>query len=201
MNEKNNTKYTILIEQSTKKISCIQKILNKVNECDHFVFICYNILIVVIHIFLLSIFEPYFYFYYITKIEKQAFQKKMSEYLHKMGGFYVNDINSDFRFYIKNILNSTINNIYQNVINEYNNYEITRQKEEETLHHKCMIYGGIILSILITFLCCSCMIRKKISWKSIVLENFVMIACLAGYEYIFFNNVVLGFTPMSLSRN
>ena len=50
--------------------------------------------------------------------------------------------------------------------------------------------------LLIAFINCLC-IRDKIRWKSIIVENILMFALLGAFEYIFFNTIILKYSPIT----
>ena len=68
-----------------KKMYCI------INQC----------LIIFLHIFLLSIFEPYFYFMYITKLEKEALFDIIDSYIFKLNNYYLL-LDNDIKYQIFN---------------------------------------------------------------------------------------------------
>ena len=81
------------IEESVSKKSKLKSFFfNKKMYC-----IINQSLVIILHIFLLSIFEPYFYFMYITKLEKEALFDLVDSYIHKLNNYYLlldNDIKS-----------------------------------------------------------------------------------------------------------
>lgn len=187
---------TFNIEHSTNKLNKKSKLykffFNKKMYC-----IINQSLVIILHIFLLSIFEPYFYFLYITKLEKQALFDLVDSYIHKLNNYYLllddnikNQISINY-----NLLSNITDILYMS------NDDLLLQEEKKIeLIHKSLFISTEIFCVLFLFSVIGIIIRKHISIRYIILENIIMISLLAYYEYTFFNNVILEYDPISKSE-
>ena len=164
-----------------KKMYCI------INQC----------LIIFLHIFLLSIFEPYFYFMYITKLEKEALFDIIDSYIHKLNNYYLL-LDSDIKYQISNNYNLISN--FTDFLYISNEDLLSQSIKKQQLIKKSIFISIQIFSILFLFSIIGIIIRKHISIKYIILENIIMISLLAYYELTFFNNVILNYDPLSKSE-
>ena len=164
-----------------KKTYCI------INQC----------IIIFLHIFLLSIFEPYFYFMYITKLEKKALFDLVDSYINKLNNYYLL-LNSDVKFQISNNYNLISN--FTELLYMPNNDILSQDNKKKELLYKSFLISLQIFFILFIFSIFGIVIRKHISIKYIIIENIIMISLLAYYEYTFFNKIILEYDPISKSE-
>jgi len=169
-----------------KKIIFNKKTYCVINQC----------LIIFLHIFLLSIFEPYFYFIYITKLEKQALFDILDSYIYKLNNYY-SLISDDIKLHVIDY-RPIISNITELLYMDNDNLSMDIKKN--ILIQKSIYISIQIFSILLIFSIIGIIIRKHISIKYIIIENIIMISLLAYYEYTFFNNVILEYDPISKSE-
>ena len=164
-----------------KKMYCI------INQC----------LIIFLHIFLLSIFEPYFYFMYITKLEKEALFDIIDSYIFKLNNYYLL-LDNDIKYQIFN--NYYLISNFTELLYMSDNDLISQEEKKNELIHKSLFISSQIFIVLFMFSIIGIIIRKHISIKYIILENIIMISLLAFYEYTFFNNIILEYDPISRSE-
>lgn len=168
-----------------------------------------------LHLLLLSIFEPIFFFKYASKIEQQVFMNQVSSYFQNVND---NSKSRDFSFnisspfptgssYIKSQIEKEIY-AYQNenkkeVTKElnyiHNKAEEGRKKrnlKENELKEKAgnfalwfgVLFGfGAFLNIFIF----------RINWWKLLLEHIVLMAGIGLYELWFFQNILLKYEPLS----
>ena len=164
-----------------KKMYCI------INQC----------LVIFLHIFLLSIFEPYFYFMYITKLEKDALFDIIDSYIHKLNNYYVL-LDYNIKTEISNNYNIISN--FTEFLYMSNEDLISQSIKKQELINKSIFISIQIFCVLLFFSIIGIVIRKHISIKYIILENIIMISLLVYYEFTFFNNVILEYDPLSKSE-
>jgi len=144
-----------------------------------------NVFIINLHIFLLSIFEPVFYFNYVTKLEKQYFFTNINNYLNLL------------KFNLNKITNITDNNL-KNLIKELiSEIKLENETHNNTFTKLAIIYSSVIFSILILQFFIGKYFLVKLNWKSIILDNVLMIFLLGLYEYVFFITIIIQDTPIS----
>ncbi len=164
-----------------KKMYCI------INQC----------LIIFLHIFLLSIFEPYFYFMYITKLEKEALFDIIDSYIFKLNNYYLL-LDNNIKIEISDNYNLISN--FTEFLYMSNEDLISQSIKKQELINKSIFISIQIFCVLLFFSIIGIIIRKHISIKYIILENIIMISLLAYYEYTFFNKIILNYDPISKSE-
>jgi hypothetical protein len=167
--------------------------LNKINKIE----LVNKLLSVFLHIFIMVIFEIYFYFNYVIQIERNEFLKKINSYL--------NQIESNTNF--NQIQKETIKHIFesQNYGSSFINYlyeqYIQSLQEQKKILKKLLIIackmGGVIGLVLLILFGFGLANRKKIKWNWILFENFLMFVLLGIFEYLFFTNIILHYNPIT----
>jgi len=156
---------------------------------------------VLLHITLLSLLEPIFFFEYANKIETRVFTDQLSKY-------FKNDIfaerfiiNKDKIFYP--LLIKKIEGNKDNFLNKYLEIEKDGRKGFlERMHHNfilesqayqmfAVLFGSMFILFFFTY------IFEKLRYKIIFLEHFFLIFFIGVYEYWFFKNILLNFIPLS----
>ena len=153
------------------------------------------------HITLISIFESVFFFYYVSSLEDNGINNTLGQLLDGVVSTCANstafsrNITNDI---LSLFLNSTV------IIAEGNNAYAVRKVTNDRLSMRSWIYVGG-LSGLFTLLTAVALARKvRVKWKKLVLENLVLVAILAAYEYTFFSTIIFPYTPITgdeIARN
>lgn len=147
------------------------------------------------HILIMSIFEIIFYFFFIIKIERKLFLDKIMFYNQEFKHMYLKNISPQQNLIITNMINSTYDKHYLQILK--NNYEqqLSNQKELFTyLLHKAIFISCIIFSIFLLFFLYS---RKIIKIKWIIIENILLFLLLGLYEFLFLNLIILKYYPVT----
>lgn len=146
-----------------------------------------------LHIFIMIIFEIYFYFNYIVSIEKTTFLSKIKSYFDNMDDYGLNQA----QYYLLESIfysnNNIMDTLYINYINSLKEQEIFLNQ----LLWKACKMAGIVGIILIIFLLNGLIHKKNIKWRWILSENILMFIFLGIFEYQFFMNVVLKYSPIT----
>lgn len=151
---------------------------------------------IILHIFIMIVFEIYFYFNYVVDIEKQQFLDKIQQYIDE----FSNNLNLDNTK--KELVYQLFGYKYDNTLlaELYTLYINSLDKQKQLLHHlmikSCKVAGifGLVLLGLIGY---GLFKRYKIKWKWIWVENFLMFVLLGIFEYWFFMNVILNYNPIT----
>lgn len=146
-----------------------------------------------IHILIMIVFEVYFFFDYVVKIENKTFIEKISDTFKQLENPKLNSIEIEIvKKMIKN-KNYILNDLYNQYINS--------KRDQNTILHnlfvkscKMVIPFGIICLMLIFI---SCFRLRDIKWKSIIFENIIMFLILGIFEYYFFLNIILNYEPVT----
>ena len=158
---------------------------------------------ITLHIFIMVVFEIYFYFNYVINIEKQAFIDKINAYFSELSLFNPNTRTESYPFINnKQIFNILINsNQTKQQLNTLHEEYIESLNEQEQLHNylltkSCYMAGFIGLLLLIFFLN-GIYNKKVIKWRWILVENILMLLLLGLFEYLFFINIIMNYNPIS----
>ena len=151
---------------------------------------------VCLHVFIMVIFEIYFYFNYVVWIEKESFLNEIDRYLGELDTIPLTLVQKDL---IKMIINLYPNNsvLLDYLYNEYIK-SLSEQKKllGELLVKACMM-GGIVGLFLLVFVLAGLIDRKKIEWKWILIENIFMFMFLGVFEYFFFMKIIMNYSPIT----
>lgn len=152
---------------------------------------------VFLHIFIMALFETYFYFNYVIRLEKQMLINKINQYMNEVNEYYITHKNKKTELYI----NLLFKNFYEDNGKDYlkNKYEESKNNQELTLNKLKVFCYKLIASIFCFFaffVICG-FFHKKTKWKWILIENLCMFGLLGLFEYIFFINVILKYSPFS----
>ena len=152
-----------------------------------------------IHTFIMAIFEIYFYFQYIIIIEKEMFMDKINQYTNQFNNYYMSDVKPEQKLMLTTIFpQKKTQELLQLLYTDYQN----SLKEQQHLLNLLLIKSYkmlvVITSVLILFLTTGIYYYSdKIKWKHIMIENILMFLCLGVFEYMFFINIILYYSPVS----
>jgi hypothetical protein len=159
------------------------------------------VLKLVFHITLISIFESVFFFLYVSDLENNGLQTTVA-------GFITDAVNvcANFTVVERDIANAVLNT-YINasaVIAAGDAMTAARALQNAKLNVQSWIYVGALSGVFVATVFAAWARRVPIAWKSLLLENFAMVALLAVYEYMFFSTVIFPYAPLSgqeIARN
>jgi hypothetical protein len=146
------------------------------------------------------LFEIYFYFNYVIPIEKNEFIGKINLYLIEFeSNLNLNHVQKRAILYL--LESENIHNFNNTFMSDLYNQYLKSLEQQQKLLDKLLILAcnmcGII-GIILLILFCFCFInRKKINWKWIFIENLLMFALLGVFEYLFFTNIILNYSPIT----
>lgn len=199
--DENNELSTLIIKKNINKLSYTNYLYYiyywcKLDNMSTKIEILNKFISIILHIFIMIIFEIYFYFNFVVNIEKQQFLDKIQQYINQFTS------NLNFNDTQKDIIYKLIKNEYDtSFMNElYRLYVQSLQQQKQLLHHlliKSCGLAGIIGLVLIGLLSYGFFKGYKIKWKWICVENFLMFAILGIFEYWFFMNVILNYNPIT----
>jgi hypothetical protein len=169
---------------------------NKFQKNKTYYTISEKILSILLHLFVMAFFEIYFYFNYIIIIERQMFLEKINTYFNSLSNYYVNNIHNTEKIILRNIFNSyySIEPLLKH------NYEISKKNQIQLynkLYNESLFMLGIIFCFLFVAAINCLLIRKNVNWKLILIENIVMFSLLCIFEYLFFINIIMNYSPIT----
>ena len=147
------------------------------------------------HIFLMSIFEILFYFFFIINIEKELFLEKLMTYNKQMYEQYNENVSPEQHA----VISTTIYNLFNEKMLE----DLKKNYEEDMMHQKklfnILLNKAIILSTIIGSIFISTIVygRKEVKINWVLFENILLFLFLGLYEYIFFNTIILKYNPIT----
>jgi len=147
------------------------------------------------HIFLMSVFEIFFYFFFIVNIEKELFLDKLMTYNNQLYANYNNNISPEQHAIISNIMNNLFN---EKMLEDLkNNYE--EDMKQQQILFNMLLNKSIVLSTIVGSIFISSIIygRKEVKINWVLFENILLFLFLGLYEYIFFNTIILKYNPIT----
>lgn len=151
-----------------------------------------------IHTFIMAVFEIYFYFGYVIVIEKKMFMDKIDSYTYALNNYYENNISEDEHnmlviIFPQKQMNSLLEKLY---IDYINSLEEQRKLLDALLlrSYKMLV---VVTSVLVLFFTLGFYSKKNIHWKKIIIDNILMFVSLGVFEYIFFTNIILKYSPVT----
>lgn len=145
-----------------------------------------------IHIFIMSIFEIYFYFGYVINIEREKFITQIIAYSSQIKT-QIEKIPIQKRKITLFIFAKTEETLYENYMQASKAQE---KKLNELLYLSCKM-SGIIGVFVLFFFALNAVYCKHLKWKTIFFENVAMFASLGAFEYMFFTQVILMYNPIT----
>jgi hypothetical protein len=186
----------IIIKKNNSDV-CLFSIFNqsKIIKYENKVELKNKLISVFFHIFLMSIFEIFFYFFFIVNIEKELFLEKLMIYNKQLYEKYNENVSPEEHA----ILSNTIHNLFNEKM-----LKDLKDNYEEDMYQQKMLFNmllnkAIILSIIVGSIFISTIIygRKEIKINWVLFENILLFLFLGLYEYIFFNIIILKYNPIT----
>lgn len=181
-----------IMNQNEESITNSYKSFHYKDRCE---MVFNKIMLFFIHLFLISAFELLFFFMFVTKSEDDAITKLFTSITNSATSVCYTLNQTD-----KNIINYVINDIVNGttLLNNANNQYLERVSYNKKLLTTGFIYffGLFIINVFIVLIN-KVKFKRKINYKGIILDNFVMITLLGLYEYIFFSNIVFLYETIS----
>ncbi len=177
------------INQFLYKITFKINKINKINMLNKFISIF-------LHVFIMVVFEIYFYFNYIVIIEKNEFLNKIDDYIKQIESNIF--LSPEQKHIIKTMFDENSNNQLLNYL--YKQYIQSINSQKKLLYHlliKACGMAGIIGSILSILLIFGIFNKNKIKWNWILIENLIMFILLGIFEYLFFTNIIMHYNPIT----
>tara|TARA_B110001450_G_C17609381_1_gene476574 strand:+ start:673 stop:1314 length:642 start_codon:yes stop_codon:yes gene_type:complete len=170
-----NTNEIVEIDKDEKKATDYKKIL------DNLIYF-YQVFI---HIFIFSLFESFFFWFYITKEEDKAILNQIDD-VALIGNLFCSNINDDIDF-------SSIYDYQKENRDDYN--------EKVPLNNTIML-NSYLFSVIVLFNFIFKVGKKdiiKVNYKIIKHQSFTFIL-LFLYEYLFFRNIIYNYVPNSSNK-
>ena len=168
----------------------------KIKNCyfDNKEIVINKMLSISVHIFIMVIFEIYFYFNYVIYLEKDEFMGKIRSYIKNLDDI---ELNPTQRIIITQLITEDSADITAEL---YSNY-IQSLDEQNLLKQQLIIVSykmaGVVGLVLGFFFLWGLLNWREIKWKSIVIDNIIMFVFLGIFEYLFFMNIIMHYNPIT----
>jgi hypothetical protein len=192
-----NTDYTDAV--STDAVSTEE--IPEESKKDYVEIIYNKIVAFSFHLLLIATFELIFFNYYIIQYENNAVVSLSNSLIQPMINSCLVLSNTSkviIDSFISIFVNQTI--IDNNAFSDKNNREINNKY----ISYLSIVYYSIIISGFILLLLTNLILRKKIDFVMILIDNLIMICILGSYEYLFFHNIIFKYLtlgPNELIKN
>ena len=156
-----------------------------------------KLLSIILHIFIMIVFEIYFYFNYVVWIEKEEFLNQIQNYLAQLNLLTLNPAQREI---VKLIISNGGSNTELFMDYLYTQYINSLEKQKKILYDllvKACVMGGYVGLTLLILFNVGIYYRKKIKWNWIWIENLLMFLLLGVFEYFFFINIIMKYSPIT----
>jgi hypothetical protein len=171
---------------------------NKIMKYENKVELKNKLISVFFHIFLMSVFEIFFYFFFIVNIEKELFLEKLMTYNKQIYEKYNENVSPEEHA----IISATIYNLFNEKMLKDLKDNYDEDIHQQKILFKMLLNKAIILSTIIGSIFISTIIygRKEVRINCVLFENILLFLFLGLYEYIFFNIIILKYNPITDSE-
>jgi len=185
-----------MIPTNKSDLCLFSNIKNKIIKHENKVELKNKLISVFFHIFLMSMFEILFYFFFIVDIEKELFLDKLMTYNDQIKENYYANMSPEQQLLITQMISESFNkDALMSQIKQ--NYDADMQKQKALFN--ALLDKAIILSSSVGTIFFITVIygRKEIKVNWVLFENILLFLFLGLYEYIFFNMIILKYTPIT----
>lgn len=160
------------------------------------------------HILLLSVLESIFFFKYASVIETQTYINNLGNSLKEIKKYDIEQsftiYDSDYKkiklnitdLYYDNYNDDSINDYFINLKRKAEIGKLDRITNNNNLYHKsfnaCYTLGSVFLVFLLFV-----KYNFKLDFKKLLVEHILFMLGIGLYEYWFFSNIVIKFSPLS----
>ena len=148
-----------------------------------------------VHIFLLSLFETIFFFQYISQSENSGLQKTVDGYVNGIlssCGNWTSNTTTDINEVLSLFLNvSDITEQGQQAF--HNRTTFNKALEVQAWMYVVGLFCAVLVSGGIGY-----KVHLRLAWRRILIDNGIMIALLAFYEWTFFKTIIYNYENLSL---
>lgn len=148
-----------------------------------------------LHVFLMIVFEIYFYFNYVVVIEKEVFLAKINSYFRDLGRY-------NHQKYSPQLVALVLKDTTYDALLErlYAAYIISLNAQRELLArllHQSVNIATIFCIVLLSLVGAGILHCRRIKWRWILAENVMMLGLLGCFEYLFFTTIILKYNPIT----
>ena len=169
------------------------------HKCERLDKIIDSLLIITIHIFFISIFEPLFYLNYVVDLEYNFIMSKILDETSILYHQYMT-YSPKNRYLIDTLIMKDKYKTLANLEIEKNKVVMIKALQKDALYIQGIIYSGCILGFIILMCLYKYTRKSKIMIGKLLIENIVMILFLFIYEYVFFNNFIMKYDTIDTAE-
>ena len=154
-----------------------------------------NLLVkLLLHLTLLSAFESLFYFFYVSSLEDGGIKKTINVFINSAVQQCQNMTTAEIQL-INDFVDPLVNTTY--IFAEGNASELARRHVNNKLMDLSWEYAGGLMGVFTALTLYALVRRLDIDWKSAILDNVATLTLLAGYEVLFFNQIIYKYQPLT----
>lgn len=154
-----------------------------------------NLLVkLLLHLTLLSAFESLFYFFYVSSLEDGGIKKTINVFINSAVQRCQNMTIAEIQL-INDFVDPLVNTTY--IIAEGNTSELVRRHINEKLMDLSWEYAGGLMGVFTALTLYALVRRLDVDWKHAILDNVATLSLLAGYEVLFFNQIIYKYQPLT----
>ena len=154
-----------------------------------------NLLVkLLLHLTLLSAFESLFYFFYVSSLEDGGIRRTIDVFINSAVQQCQNMTDTEIQIindFVDPLVNTTL------IIAEGNSSELTRRHINNKLMDLSWEYAGGLMGVFTALTLYALVRRLDVDWKNAILDNVATLALLAGYEVVFFNQIIYKYQPLT----
>jgi hypothetical protein len=147
-----------------------------------------------VHIFLISIFESLFFFFYISALEDNGILNTVQMFIQD-GLSVCENMTKEEITVVNEVVGPYINATI--IITDGNIAFTLRNAQNEGLLNKAWIYVGVIGAFMVGVAGLAVYRKVRIPWLRICLENLGLVIMLGVYETLFFTTIVHPYQPVT----
>jgi hypothetical protein len=153
------------------------------------------------HLVLIATFELIFFNYYIIQYENNAVISLSNQLIQPIITS-CNKLNNNSKVIVDGFINLFVNEtvINTNALSDKN----LREETNNRLFHLSLVYYIVVICLFLFGLIINYILKKKIDFMMIFIDNLIMICILGIYEYLFFQNIIFKYLtlgPNELIKN
>ena len=146
-----------------------------------------------IHVFLISIFETVFFFYYVSVTENQGIVKTIDTYYEPIKAACPSwgNVTHWFLYEVLEGLNVTrIDSLASEAFSQ-------RAAYNHSLYMSSLAVSGVCLGVFVSLAAFMKWKKVDIPWRGVFIENLMMVTLLGMYEYFFFRVIIYNYDTLS----
>jgi hypothetical protein len=146
-----------------------------------------------IHVFLISVFESIFFFYYVSVTENSGIIKTIDTYYEPIREACPSWGNVTHWLLYEALQELNVSQIDSEAAAALSQ----RDAFNHSLYMKSLAVSGVCLGVFLLLAAAMRLRKIQIPWRGVLLENLMMVTLLGAYEYFFFRVIIYNYDTLS----